>query len=342
MSTLQDAKSIARAYMTIFDTAAPQDRLAALQAFASADYAWRGMHPFHEQDSAKAAIEAFWTPYLEAFTAVQRREDVFLAGLNDCDDASSVWTCSMGHFLGLFDRPWLGIAPTGKITLLRYAEFHRIEGGKIAETALFCDILSVISQAGQNPLPPQTGADFIHPGPMTHDGILLGENPEAEGEKTLALVNRMASDISRANEILQGKRPDEVLTPHDEMARNWREDMAWYGPTGIGATYTIDRYIEQHQTPFRTQLADRVFHGHVARIAEGNYCGFFGWPNLSVTPVGGYMGLPAYGKPAPMRVVDVYRRDGDKLAENWVFIDILHFLNMQGLDVLGRLNVKKP
>ena len=48
------------------------------------------------------------------------------------------------------------------------------------------------------------------------------------------------------------------------------------------------------------------------------------------------MGLPASGRPADMRVVDMYRRDGDKLAENWIFIDTLHFLNMQGLDVLAR------
>ncbi|WP_245780923.1 ester cyclase [Litoreibacter janthinus] len=55
-----------------------------------------------------------------------------------------------------------------------------------------------------------------------------------------------------------------------------------------------------------------------------------------MTNAGGYMGLPA-GQPADMRVVDMYRRDGDKLAENWIFIDMLHWLNMQGLDVLGRL-----
>ena len=40
---------------------------------------------------------------------------------------------------------------------------------------------------------------------------------------------------------------------------------------------------------------------------------------------------------AEMRVVDIYRRDGDKLAENWVFIDLLHWLAMQGLDVLARM-----
>ena len=48
------------------------------------------------------------------------------------------------------------------------------------------------------------------------------------------------------------------------------------------------------------------------------------------------MGLPS-SNTADMRVVDVYRRDGDKLAENWVFIDILHWLSMQGLDVLERM-----
>ena len=34
---------------------------------------------------------------------------------------------------------------------------------------------------------------------------------------------------------------------------------------------------------------------------------------------------------------DVYRRDGEKLAENWVFIDLPHWLAQQGLDVLERM-----
>ena len=74
-----------------------------------------------------------------------------------------------------------------------------------------------------------------------------------------------------------------------------------------------------------------------ARIAEGNYAGFFGWANLTNTPTGGFLGLPGNVCRADMRVVDIYRRDGDKLSENWVIIDLLHYLSMQGLDVLGRL-----
>ena len=37
------------------------------------------------------------------------------------------------------------------------------------------------------------------------------------------------------------------------------------------------------------------------------------------------------------RVVEIYRRDGDKLAENWIFIDILHWMSTLGVDVLARL-----
>jgi hypothetical protein len=115
--------------------------------------------------------------------------------------------------------------------------------------------------------------------------------------------------------------------------------MIWYGPTGIGATYTIRRYQQQHQYPFRENLTDKVFNGHIARFAEGNYCGFFGWPNLNNKNKGGFMGLPASDIHAPMKVVDIYRREGDKLAENWVYIDLLHYLYVQGLDVLGRMKV---
>jgi hypothetical protein len=36
-------------------------------------------------------------------------------------------------------------------------------------------------------------------------------------------------------------------------------------------------------------------------------------------------------------LADIYRCDRDKLAENWIFLDLLLFLSMQGLDVLGRM-----
>lgn len=46
--------------------------------------------------------------------------------------------------------------------------------------------------------------------------------------------------------------------------------------------------------------------------------------------------LPGGTQDTQMQVVDVYRRDGDKLSENWVLIDLPWWLKQQGLDVLQR------
>ncbi len=55
-----------------------------------------------------------------------------------------------------------------------------------------------------------------------------------------------------------------------------------------------------------------------------------------MNPGGGFMGLPASNRKVGMRLVDIYRRDTEKLAENWIFIDLLHYLMQQDVDVLER------
>ena len=333
MSTdrLQAAKSTVRDFHAAFDAAGDDDLAAVLAGHTSQDYLWRGMHPFYEQSGAQAVADTFWLPLRQSLTSLQRREDVFMAGYNDVDGGKTIWVASMGHMMGLFDQDWLGIPATHRMTFLRYAEFHRVEQGRVAESAFFCDVISVMQQAGHYPLPPQTGAAFLHPGPRTHDGILLEPNPPEAGKQTMALVNRMIADLSSLN---VGDAHD---CPPELLARTWHEDMIWYGPAGIGSSYTIPRYQHQHQYPFRRHIKNKQFNGHVARFAEGHYAGFFGWANLTNTPTGGFLGLPGNEGRAGMRVVDIYRREGDRLAENWVFIDFLHYLTMQGLDVLGRL-----
>jgi predicted ester cyclase len=329
MTDLQDAKALVRAHYDALAGAGPETVADILARHVAPEWHWRGMHPWHEQTGAQAVAQAFWQPFLTAMTKVQRREDVFFAGQNGIAGTQGTWVVSMGHLMGLFDAPFLGIRPSGRIIMLRYAEFHRVEGDRIVETAFFCDLLHLMAQVGVHPLPTQTGAHLVQPGPATHDGLLWLPQDSAEGVKTLALIDRMVGAIAVAGL---------VPSPGGDLARDWHDDMVWWGPEGIGATYTIDRYIKQHQAPFRRGLANRTFNGHVARLAEGAYAGFFGWPNLTLTPSGGYMGLPANGQStADMRVVDIYRRDGEKLAENWIFIDMLHFLNMQGLDVLARI-----
>jgi len=337
MDVLQNAKRVVLAHYDAIASATPDMIAEALAKYTSADWHWRGMHPFHEQDGADNVARAFWSPLTTSLTSMQRRQDVFFAGRNMIDGYESVWVASMGHLLALFDEPFLNIPATRKIVMLRYAEFNRVEGDQIVETGCFFDLLHLMAQAGIRPIPNQTAMHLVQPGPATHDGLMFDPSPAPKGEATLDLINRMIGDIAANSNSAENDAPRDP-TPQDELSRCWHDDMLWWGPEGIGATYTIDRYVEQHQKPFRTQLSDRVFNGHVARLAEGNYGGFFGWPNLTLRPTGGYLGQPARGDAtADMRVVDIYRRDGDKLAENWVFIDILHFLKMQGVDVLGGL-----
>lgn len=331
MESLQRVKDISRRFTREFHQAELGKLESVLAKHTTEDYHWRGMHPFYEQFGAADVVASFWQPLNISFTSLQRREDIFFAGLNDCDNGESAWTLTMGNYIGLFDQEWLGIKPTGRMCFLRFVEFHCVTAdNKIRESAFFCDIVGVMHQALQYPLPPMTGTFFMYPGPIGHDGILVEATDPSEGIKTMALLNKMIDDLNELNVSGSYGCPPEVL------ARTWSENMAWYGPCGIGASYTIERYQKQHQLPFRENLSNKVFNGHVARFSEGNYAGFFGWPNLNNQNRGGFLGLPASQINAPMRVVDVYRREGDKLVENWVFIDILHYLYEQGLDVLER------
>ena len=299
----QKVKKIVNEYILALEIAGkenptPENLTQVVKGFTSDDYLFRGVYPWRIQESVQAAVENFWSPFMSAVKHIQRRQDIFIGGTNEI--SGEEWVMSMGHFMGLFDGEWMGIRPTGKMISLRYAEFNCVVDGKITQTGLFVDMIGFMMQAGVNPLPPSTGQYFIYPGPRSHKGLLFEDAPLNEGVETLALVNRMVDDLTALNESGAMGCPAEVLE------RTWNKDMIWYGPAGIGASYTIPRYQQQHQLPFRNNLTDKKFNGHVCRFAEGNFACFFGWPNLSNRPIGGFLGLPG-GIPADMQVVDVYR-----------------------------------
>ena len=305
--------------------------------FFTDDYLWRGYHPFNTQNGWHNVAEKFYKPLKHAAAEQRwtRRPDMFFAGKNFIDDYQSTWVVEMGHMVFFFEKPWLNIPANNKITFFRYVEFHRVENGKIAESASYNDILYVMEQAGVNPLKSQTGAMIVSPGPMTHDGLLHHATDPKEGEKTLDLIHGMILElIALGNDSTNGTMP----SPIDHLADWWSPNMFWWGPCGIGASGgTLKGYIHGHAGPFEKQLEFISHNGHICRTAEGNFGGFFGYPSMTMRNTGNYMGVPSNDIAADMRIVDLYRRDGDKLAENWIFIDMLNFLYMQGHDVLGDL-----
>ena len=325
----QTEKQLVRDYHDALSRATSETVAGILQQFTAPDWQWRGMHPFYEQVGAEAVAEAFWKPLFSAMTRVQRRADIFMAGHNEIDGFQGRWVVQMGHLMALFDKPYLGILPTGKIVMLRFVEFNRVEDGRIVETAMFVDLVHLMTQAGQFPLPPQTGAHLVQPGPMTHDGLMYDKMDPAMGDRSLAAINALLGNP---------KSKDLGITEEERLQRVWHDDMIWWGPDGIGATFTIQRYLKQHSQPFGDALhTGYKFNGHLCRMAEGNFGGFFGWANLTVFNSGGYLGMTKGPGPSEMRVVDLYRVEDGKLAENWIFIDILNYLAVQGLDVLGRM-----
>lgn len=329
MTDLQREKALVRACHDALATAGPDDVADVLARYTAPDWHWRGMHPFNEQTGAAAVAEVFWKPFLSAFSRVQRRPDIFIAGLNEIDGFQGRWVVQMGHLMGLFDAPWLGIPPTRRIAMLHFAEFNRVEGDRIVETAMFVDIPHLMMQAGRNPFPPQTGAQLVQPGPATHDGLCYEPQDPARSAAALAAIDALVFN-PRASTL--------GITETERLLRVWHDDMIWWGPSGIGASYTLERYLRQHAAPFGAALMERYrFNGHLCRTAEGDFGGYFGWANLTLANAGGFMGMPAGPGVADMRVVDLYRVADGKLAENWIFIDLLHFYAMQGLDVLGRM-----
>ena len=324
MDDLQGAKDLVLAANAALDTATGDTVAGTLAPFVTGDYLWRGMHPFHTQNCVGDVADVFWRPLKAALGPWQRRPDIFLAGRNQLDDGASLWVCEMGHLMGLWDAPWLGIAPSRKLGFLRYVEFHRVENGKIAETAQYIDILNFLALAGHRTVPRVTGIELLTPPPRTHDGLLYAPQEPAAGQTTIDLVSAMVHDL----------RANTVHSPTDHLDQFWTDDMGWFGPGGIGASGFKSGYQRGHTGPFEAGLTYIHHTEHVTRIGEGLYGGFFGYPSLTMAS-NGYLGLPPSDVPGDMRIVDLYRREGDKLAENWIFIDLPHFCAQQGTDLLA-------
>ena len=326
----QTEKALVRDFHGALDGAVSGNSTDILRRFVTPDWHWRGVHPYNSLRGPEAVATIFWDPLRASMTKLQRRPDIFMAGSNAIGSDGGRWVVQTGHFLGLFDRPLLGIRPTGRIVMLRFVEFNRVEEGRINETLMFVDLLHLMMQAGQYPLPPQTGAHLVQPGPKTHAGLMYEKQDPSRGEATHAAMQAMLASPGRGF-----FNPDAAA----ELAKVWHENMIWWGPAGIGATYTIERYLRQHSLPF-----DHAFHnyceslGEACSIAEGDFGGFVGYPSMRMHNAGGYLGMTGGAEPADMRLVDIYRAQDGKLAENWVFIDILHYLSEQGLDVLGRMD----
>ena len=305
---------------------APADWPGALEALYDSDVAWHGPHPVNALRGAREVLERFWRPFLRALPDLERRDDILIAG----SFKGGSWVGGTGHYTGTFRGDWLGIRATGATLNVRFGEFSRLRAGKVHEVYLILDILDVLRQTGRWPagLAQACGAADRVPGPAARDGVALEKPEPAESIRSLELVEAMIGGLMQYD-----RRTLESM----RMERFWHPHMMWYGPGGIGTSRQLEGFQDVHQRAFLAAFPDRVGGDHKARIAEGAYVGSTGWPSVRATHLGPWLAIPPTGRAISMRVMDFWRREGDLLRENWVFIDQLDLLLQMDFDVMQRI-----
>jgi predicted ester cyclase len=317
----------ARDKRRVFDLlqALPQKRALADQLYAS-DLEWHGQHPVNDGVGRSDWVAASIASLAAAIPDVERRDDIFMAGMFK----DRPWICATGHYCGTFTNPLFGIPATGHLAFLRYGEFYRLgSDGKVAEVVTIWDLVGLMRQAGITLLAPTPGVEILTPGPIAHDGVQPDVVDPVAGAITNAKVEAMIAGLMEYD----GKSLASMA-----QERFWSPEMNWYGPSGIGANRRLKGFQDFHQRPFLTAFPDRKGGNHKSRIGDGLYCASTGWPSIQATHLGPYLGHPATSKRITMRVMDWWRREGDWLTENWVFIDLPDLFLQFGRDLFDEIS----
>lgn len=283
-----------------------------LEQNLSADTVWHIAHPINELHGIDAVYEGFIQPLRQALSQVRRRDEIFIGGQNNRAEHGD-WVAAVTHYVGNFKASFLGIAPSQHLAFLRAGEFYQLEAGRIKQAYILADFIDLMRQAGQFPLPFSLGTEMLYPGPATHDGVLPTDREAST--RSLNIVEGMLGDLHTFD-------PESFSSSGQTgKAGYWHDDMLWYGPAGIGANYRWDGFVQDHRQAFLSAFPDRKGGNHYCRIGDGHYAAVSGWPSMTMTHQGDYLGVPASGKALTLRVMDFYRCTDQQIMENWVFLD---------------------
>ncbi len=297
----------------------------AVEQHLTDDVCWRVAHPINDLQGRSAVLEGFLLPLATALPDLERRRFIEIPG----EYQGERWIAGTGYLAGTFVRALLGIPATGRTLYLRYTELTRMRGERIAECYLIPDFLDAMAQAGVYPLRAGLGHGGLILPPASLDGLCTEDADPVYAASSVQLVMDMLDCL---------RRFDGVSLESMDLENYWHSDFMWYGPAGIGTTRGISGFRRHHQGPFVSAFPDRDVDHHACTVACGDYVATGGWPHMHGTHLGaGWLGLPASGRRLELRVMDIWRREGALLKENWVAIDIAQVLLQMGLDVFAQM-----
>lgn len=284
--------------------------------------------PFEDLDGPDDLYETAYRPLLAAIPDLERRDFIVMAGPSNDDH----WVGCAGHYMGVFEQPWLDVPPTRHAVGMRYHEFFRVEDDQVVEMQALWDIPQLMMQADAWPMTPSLGVNWLVPGPATEDGIVTAPYDEEKAQAALRLIRDMLADM--------GKHPLQGGPEIMQLERYWHPKMFWYGPAGIGSMRRIGGFRNWHQIPFLKAMPDRegAISETAVMFADHNYVGTTGWPNMRMTISGdGWLGIAPSDQQITMRSLDFWRVENGLIRENWVLVDLLHVYGQIGVDVFERM-----
>lgn len=321
---MDDRRHALRNLLAEVTASPPAERRRLLQAACSPSVSWRVACPVDTVDGVDAYCAGWLDLLVKALPGCVRRDDIVMGGVSST--GSGDWVSTLGHYVGNFEADLLGIPAHGKLVFLRCGEFYRFEQGLIVEAVILPDLPDLARQAGRPLLPHDLGTEMLFPAPATHDGVCPGHL--GRSQNSLAMVEAMLFNLRHFE---PGSFASQGQTGSDGY---WHRDMLWYGPAGIGANFTYEGFQRDHRIPFLTAFPDRVGGNHFARFGDGDYVCSGGWPSMTMTHQGPYLGVEPTGQPLTLRVMDFWRCQDGQIRENWVLLDLLDLLRQMGRPVL--------
>ena len=296
---------------------------------------WNGPQPINRLRGSDAVITDFWEPLRHAFPDIKREADILMGGVDNGVD----WVSGTGYLTGTFVHDWLGIPATGEKTHIHFGQFFVMKDQKIVESYCILDILAVFKQAGFQVLPNAPGREGGKvQRPRGGDGVMLMEQDELEGRNSMQLVEATWNGLMRFVRQRDGKDLSSM-----EQHHYWHPEFHWMGPTGIGSTHSILEFEDFHQRPWLSAFGDRNLDvestgRHMGFLGEGLYaCGGI-WDMEFSTHHGQFRDVPATGKLLTLRDFDWYKRDGNRLIQNWIPIDLIDLFKQLGVDLFDRMH----